>query len=139
MFVPPQSKGNRFIGGIKVLAQRVQVYISLGTFLMIASLWYLKIKTMQINILGYTIDLGCLLVSFWVFLGLLLVIFVIIATVDYIYVLPSELQFQLWQQYKHNPIIHDVRELQERVARIEKKLDEILQQLDRSTEEGEGA
>jgi len=125
---PKQRYLGRTIGGLRLLAQRSVFYISFLNFFMILTLYCLRVREIRINAFGmFTFDLS--VIPFWLFLTILMVIFGLMLIIDYVYILPSEMSFIVWQQYRYNPIVQDIRRLEERIEAIESKLNQVMELL----------
>jgi len=107
-----------WLGGLKDLASRAVFYLSLLNFIQIsATFYYITLKPNYQWFLPW--------VSFGAYFGILMFLVLIVMFLEYKFVIPSTYMFLNRQEYLHQNLIRkDLRRLQEKLERIEKKLDE---------------
>jgi len=109
---PKQRETGTVIGGILTLLQRCQFYFSLLNFLMMLATFY------------YTTMRHFIPIPFILFLLAMSALLLFVMIVEYVWLYPSFVAFQVTQAYKRNPLVKDVEELKKEIKEIRKMIEE---------------
>lgn len=108
---PRQRALGKSLGGAKIMFHRSRFPLSIVNFVLILiTAYYTTVR----HIVPW--------LPLWIFLIILVVCIGGYMVIDYVYFYPSELEFKKEEQYKRDPIACDVREINDRLERIENEL-----------------